>query len=274
MKKHPVDDLFKRKLTNLEKRPLESAWLRIQEQQQPKVRVAGWLWYAAASAVLALFAGYLIWQNNQTRIDAAINNVAVTGKLPEKGRMLPEKPITEIAKLDQKTTLQPKSDEKIASKDLIDEHLRERNVAVENKPDVNVMINKPSELAELRIEQPEEKNANYPASPLSNLPEVQSLRESAMKETNADALAKIEVEPARTIVVAITPAEETEDQPKTSKFSRVFRQLKNARAGEKVDWEEVGFNPKSLVARVDDRLRSKEERSSEKYENPKDRTKL
>jgi hypothetical protein len=41
-----------------------------------------------------------------------------------------------------------------------------------------------------------------------------------------------------------------------------------------VDWEEVGFNPKSLVAKVDDHLRNGEEKVSEKYHNLKEKTKL
>ncbi|KAA6441803.1 hypothetical protein FEM33_00600 [Dyadobacter flavalbus] len=83
-----------------------------------------------------------------------------------------------------------------------------------------------------------------------------------------------ENEPSRTIVIAVEAQSNEEDKPKISKFSRVFRQLKNARAGEQVNWEEVGFNPKSLVAKVDDRLRNGEEKLSEKYHHLKEKTKL
>jgi hypothetical protein len=70
-----------------------------------------------------------------------------------------------------------------------------------------------------------------------------------------------------------TGPSEADDKPRGSRFSRVFRQLKNARAGEKVDWDEVGFNPKDLVARVDDRLRNRDDKNPQK-DHPKDKTKL
>jgi hypothetical protein len=53
------------------------------------------------------------------------------------------------------------------------------------------------------------------------------------------------------MVVNVIPEEDSLMQPKTSRFTRVFRQLKNARAGEKVNWDEVGFNPKAVLARLD-----------------------
>jgi hypothetical protein len=69
------------------------------------------------------------------------------------------------------------------------------------------------------------------------------------------------------------PENESNEKSKSSRFAKVFRQLKNARAGEPVDWQEIGFNPKDVIAKVDGRGRSRDEEGSEKYQNTK-RTKL
>jgi hypothetical protein len=91
------------------------------------------------------------------------------------------------------------------------------------------------------------------------IPEVRPrITEPAISQTF-----QAEPEPTRTIVVTVE-TDEPENQPKVSKFSRVFRQLKNARAGERVDWEEVGFNPRDLFAKADDRFKHKEEKHSDK----------
>ena len=56
MKKHPVDDLFKRKLEGLERTPSAHAWLKIQERQPAKRRPLVWEWYAAAGVAVAVTA--------------------------------------------------------------------------------------------------------------------------------------------------------------------------------------------------------------------------
>jgi len=33
-------------------------------------------------------------------------------------------------------------------------------------------------------------------------------------------------------------------------MAKVWKQLKNAKNGEKVDWDEVGFNPNKLLAKA------------------------
>lgn len=291
MKKHPVDDLFKRKLEGLERTPSENAWLKIQEKQPAKSRPAVWGWYAAAGVAAAVMGGYLVWQNQQgvspgdiqpqqtvasakpAPVDSAIYTVEKlnapveqltaaetegnaevdhSGKILKPAHKATGNGETQIAKAQDGKTPNAKAP-RIQTPDIQPE-------PVQNTPIV-AMAEKPSVPMNAMQAEPIKSPV---AQDVKTLPD-----EPAVSRVN-----KPEPEPTRTIVVAVeTGTNEAEEKPRNTRFARVFRQLKNARAGEKVDWDEVGFNPKNLVARVDDRLRNKEDRSSEK-DHPKDKTKL
>jgi hypothetical protein len=70
MKKHPVDDLFSRKLRDAEITPREEAYQKLQERMQSKKRRLGWWqqgpWLAAAGVSLLLIAGWLVWTNTNS----------------------------------------------------------------------------------------------------------------------------------------------------------------------------------------------------------------
>lgn len=270
MKKHPVDDLFKRKLEGLERAPSADAWLKIQERQPTRRRSAVWGWYAAAGVAAAAMGGYLVWQNQQVTAPGSINvhQTVATAKPAQTDSVISpvvkvDKPVERIAAVEEggNALKQKKKDLKLIAK------LPEVKKApvTEPKPVWNVPV------VAIVEKTPVPVNAIQPEP--ENIPVVQDMKtlpdEPAVSQVN-----KPEAEPTRTIVVAVeTGPNEADNKPRSSRFSRVFRQLKNARAGEKVDWDEVGFNPKNLVARVDDRLRGKDEKSLEK-DHPKEKTKL
>ena len=271
MKKHPVDDLFKRKLEGLERTPSENAWLKIQEKQPAKSRPVVWGWYAAAGVAAAVMGGYLVWQNQQDVSPGSIQpqqTVAVVKPAPVDSVVSPiekpEEPVGQLARAEEKNikpathsaeiTKTPEAPRQVTETSVAEaEPIQSAPVvAVAEKPDVPVNTIQPGQIKSPVVQD------------TKTLPD-----EPAVSRVN-----KPEPEPTRTIVVAVeTGTNEAEEKPRNTRFARVFRQLKNARAGEKVDWDEVGFNPKNLVARVDDRLRNKEDRSSEK-DHPKDKTKL
>lgn len=285
MKKHPVDDLFKRRLEGLERMPSENAWLKIQEKQSARSRMVRgrsivWGWYAAAGVAAAVMGGYLVWQNQQGNSPGGIQpqqTIAAARPAQKDSVVSPIEnsiaPVEQVAAAektgngltnDQKDLKPAKRVAEVA------QTRKEPKQVIETPPadpeqnqgaPVVAIIEKPS--VPVNTIQPEPVNAPV-AQGIKTLPD-----EPAVSRVN-----KPEAEPTRTIVVAVeTGTNEREEKPRNTRFARVFRQLKNARAGEKVDWDEVGFNPKNLVARVDDRLRNKDERSSEK-DHPKDKTKL
>ena len=268
MRKHPVDDLFKRKLTDLQKEPSANAWARIQEKQQPKPRVIGWVRYAAASVLIGAIGGYLVLQNSPSTTEKAISSRQEVIKPQQPTNSLPEKAMENAADTERQIAEVPEG--KMFKKVLpAKSNLKSEMV----QPDLadNSVGNKKQDLPKLEVVQPREEHALNETPAMRDIPEHVNMK-SVSPQISTPAIASLEAEPTRTIVVAVESEQEhDEDKPKASKFSKVFRQLKNARAGERVDWDEVGFNPKTLVAKVDDRLRNKEEKT-EKYQNP--RTKL
>ena len=285
MKKHPVDDLFKRRLEGLERTPSENAWLKIQEKQSARSlpvrgRLIVWGWYAAAGVAAAVMGGYLVWQNQQAALPGGIKShqtIAIARPAQKDSVVSPiEKSISPVERLAaaEKAGNGLVNDQKDLKPAIhVAEIARTRNAPKQVK---EIPLADPEQIEDVQAVALNEK-PSVPANTIQpepgNTPVVQGIKilpdEPAVSRVN-----KPEAEPTRTIVVAVeTGTNEADDKPRGSRFSRVFRQLKNARAGEKVDWDEVGFNPKSLVARVDDRLRNKDERSSEK-DHPKDKTKL
>ena len=284
MKKHPVDDLFKRKLEGLERTPSENAWLKIQEKQPAKSRPVVWGWYAAAGVAAAVMGGYLVWQNQQAASPRSIQSretIAVTKPAQKDSAVSP----VENSNASVEHLLEAGKASNVLAGNAVKNQKKDSHAAPETASaqiadvqnikiqDIKAAIAQPEPGPAMALnEKPSVPMNAIQPEPLRN-PVAQDIKtlpdEPAVSQVN-----KPEPEPTRTIVAVVeTGTNESEEKPRNTRFARVFRQLKNARAGEKVDWDEVGFNPKNLVARVDDRLRNKDERSSEK-DHPKDKTKL
>lgn len=270
MRKHSVDDLFKRKLSDIEKKPSSAAWEKIQAKSKKERRLAGWVWYAAASVVIALMAGYVIWNRERSNIESIgdSNKVANVRTKPETIQSVQVDGLPELTnalknvQAPERKLASSKKKRKTQVSELVSQE-NAQQVASSKKAEILV----PEKLAAIDVAVAKENNVETPNAITPNVENIPKIEEAIASKVNPTP-----AEPTRTIVVAVQT--DDQDKPKTSKFSKVFRQLKNARAGERVDWEEVGFNPKSLVAKVDDRLRNGEEKVSEKYHNLKEKTKL
>ena len=270
MKKHPVDDLFKSKLSDWEKQPSSGAWARIAKEQKTKdLKLGLWVWYAAASIVVATMAGYLLWPGAGESQYLSMGKVAETADVPLQvssdttQKKVPVMPIEKAAESMEVPVVRFAGKSKVKAESRSDES---------DKSDFYTQTEikgvKEEEIAVLEI-QKEDHTKNIEAvntpdfSKENGLQAALALREPEVKEEN------------RTIVVNVKiPENEFNDKSKASKFTRVFRQIKNARAGDPVDWQEIGFNPRDIVAKVDERIRDKEEVISEKYQNIKQRAKL
>jgi hypothetical protein len=269
MKKHPVDDLFKRKLADLQRQPSSAAWSRIEATQKPAERkLTGWVWYAAASVTIVFMAGYLVWSGQSSKPDSTDKQLVTTVEAKKAVRPVGELPKADntVSTLDadlKVAAVQKKTSKNVGKKEpkarLSVPDLEKQHVAQSGEVK-QIKIERLAAIGELPVK------ADGPVV----LPEPQK---TVMQEPLM--AVKPEQEDSRTIVVNVSlPEQDGNDKPKTSKFAKVFRQLKNLREGEPVDWEDVGFNPKTVVARVDDRIREGEEKVTGKYRNFKERTKL
>lgn len=270
MKKHPVDDLFKKRLASIERQPSELAWERIQQGQKNKSRrIAAWVWYAAASVSLALISGYVVWEN-QTDSSGKLADQTQMAKVE---RNIPETRLSDV----------PKSNENIAQAEVKTEILSNRSsveVAQNSKlpKDQKIReITKKDKYQEIKSVKEKIEKADIiqiaviPSAKSeeikTNKIDIQQAISAEKVNTKPVELARVEDKKAdRTIVVEIDePKNEFKDK-KPSRLARVFRQLKNVREAEPVDWDDVGFNPKNILARVDDRPNTNDEKVSGKSE--------
>ncbi|MCE7073370.1 hypothetical protein LZG74_23865 [Dyadobacter sp. CY327] len=271
MKKHPVDDLFKRRLLELEKKPSAAAWEKIQISTKKERRLAGWVWYAAASVVITLVAGYIVWNSERSNIETIgkEKKIAVISKQTEIAK---EREIVQEHQVEKIPV--PAKEIQVSSEDIA---LNEEKKQLQNpdnaKPNAKEPISVDKPIQNIEPQNLAVNDVELEKEPVAKLPAIEKSAPIA-EDVLAAKITPTPVEQTRIVVVAVQTSDQDEDRPKSSKFSKVFRQLKNARAGERVDWEEIGFNPKNLVAKVDDRLRNGEEKVSEKYHNLKDKTKL
>lgn len=258
MKKNPIDDLFSRKLREAELTPRAEAWEKLQMRQQTKQRRAVWIqwgpWLAAAGVSLLLIAGWLSWK------DEAVSPTN-----------------TQMA---QNTTKNP-------SVNSLSKPVQNQAVDIEfNKRQVVVQVEGKSVVAESKNNIENEQQVIQTTAPqiAQTVPQVaQEAKPSVesglptVETTTAVAQATPSVEPKPTekkvvlqlpdltemerVASTMTPNESvttsTEleadflNKPrKTSKMAKVWQQLKNAKSGEKVDWDEVGFNPNKLIAKA------------------------
>lgn len=268
MKKHPVDDLFARKLTDWQPKASAQLWERIEARQEKVPRHLGWYWYAAASVAIVVLAGYMVWQSEAIEISTNKREIATAEQMKPATR--PE-PLAEASGSDKTTGLVDNSEaRKVISPNLVPvkNHetriYRESLVAKSNEPRVP---RKKMEVAAIQKEVtvPESLIAqNTRGTPLNPI----AIQSEIVKDTFPDpSLGKV-------VVAHVEMAPQIEDEPKSSKFIRVLRQLKNAKQGEAIEWDEIGFNPKKLMARADERLKNEEEKISKKYQDLKEKTNL
>lgn len=270
MKKHPVDDLFKKRLTSLEKQPSERAWERIQQGQKTKTRrIAAWVWYAAASVSMVLISGYVVWQN-QTDTSGKLANQTEMAKVEKKS---PETGLSKTPKFNEnnvqsevKTEISADSSSvEIAQNTKLPKDQKNREVEKKNLYQETQSVKEKSENSDIIQVAviPSVKSEEIKTNKI----DIQQAISAEKVNTKPVELAHVEDKKAdRTIVVEIEePKNEFKDK-KPSRLARVFRQLKNVREAEPVDWDDVGFNPKNILARVDDRPNTNDEKVSGKNE--------
>lgn len=278
MKKHPIDDLFAKKLAEHRQEPSQKAFekfqARLQEKEQkPKAGFflgnRNWTYYAAAAGIaIALSVGFLT--QNDTSVSPTVANVDVP-KVPNnslgKGQEVIDNQV--IALIDDKTQTS-------TSENTIKQNLPiSKNVIqplVENSPEntmasVSTPINQT--LNKIVDDSPEEQIGIATNTQIFDNPVVETTKPT---EQAAQGIFKTDV--GESIVVVLEPAtletevipsisqdsnisfaeakrmgEEKEEKEK-SFIAKLYGEYKNLKYGEKVDLKKLGV--KDVLARVDD----------------------
>lgn len=279
MKKHPIDKLFAQKLKEAEIKPRDEAWekLQLRMQQNKKHRIGGWWqqgpWLAAAGVCLLLVAGWLMWHStasNDTELaqhPAGINSTQKTAKkAPESPKTLIENPATEqIAVVKSKSQITEKPAHKNTGNSAselkqyvgtpepmvakINESLKAENHVMGN-PSIKETISPSINRDDRSVAQVAAPATATPATKtvVLQLPEIKETLVAANAEnTGIEAELKSKENTAGT--------DDFDDNllnkpRKSTRMAKVWKQLKNAKNGERVDWDEVGFNPNKMLAKA------------------------
>lgn len=280
MKKHPIDSLFAQKLKETEIKPREEAWDKLQNrmQQKKKHRIGGWWqqgpWLAAAGVCLLLVAGWLMWRStasNDTELaqhsSTPNSKKQAIEKVPKQQPkiVIEEEPKEQIAAVDHKSQVAEEPVHKNAGNTMPELRnsvaLPQPMVAKVNegqKADNQAMSNQSiKESVPTPIDQDIRSVAqvNALASGKSStktvvlqLPEIKETLVAANVENNG-------VESEMKSKENTEGADDFEDNlltkpRKSTRMAKVWKQLKNAKNGERVDWDEVGFNPNKMLAKA------------------------
>ncbi len=235
-----IDKYFADRIKLYERKPHAEAWQRLEarlERSETKVVPLWWTYTRAASVLLLLGWGtyggcrYFTASTPDAPVVAAKNS-------------------TKPAKLPQQSTQLPASQES-----------PEQTTVASTKPSVssnNIEKTLPSTKQVLvPAPQPQEQVLAKVDVPDRASPKVDN--------TIVLVVEKDDIATPETIVLSMVDPQPTTDSPvaqmleddntkKTSRLSRIWQQLKRAKKGEGLDWNEIGIKPQKVLARADAKI--------------------
>jgi hypothetical protein len=264
MSQHPIDDLFASKLRDHGVKPERASWDELQRRMNEKEeRKSPFIWWyaSAASVAVLLLVSWWLWSGGETGKPGLDQN-RIAQQTPKKS-----------------------APSKTGSADQTIEELKPNETPV-------IAYQKPTDSPKKAPTTVHHQSAKTVQQPIEEpaiieQPVTPTLREEVQKPETlvADVAPK---QPERTLVVQIatpeikstalvaanepTPSESAEsndDQPKKKRFrlGRVLRQFNKLKAGESVEWEDVGVQPGALIARASEKVQEGKEKISNSYEN-------
>ncbi|AXE19489.1 hypothetical protein DR864_17945 [Runella rosea] len=279
MKKHPIDKLFSQKLKEAEIKPRDEAWekLQLRMQQNKKRRIGGWWqqgpWLAAAGVCLLLVAGWLTWRSNSSNETNLAQHTHNTKAKAIKKQIAPQEEIkieaeAPIAEQEQVATAlnKPESITQTVRKSTTSTAPESKSASVTFSPQPMVAT-----LPDVQKAENQAKPESVPVSAAENPrtiaqtpihPEVISgaktvvlqlpeLKETLVAANTKETIAEPRIKSDETKSVSEEFEDDILNKPrKSTRMAKVWKQLKNAKNGERVDWDEVGFNPNKMLAKA------------------------
>ncbi|MGV3642150.1 MAG: hypothetical protein ACO1NZ_16615 [Adhaeribacter sp.] len=238
MEPEEIDKLFRDKLAGRPALPSPEAWMRLQQQMEPKKKEKTmWIYYAAASVVLLMMAGLLYFRSGQPGAGPAIAT-APASKAPAPA---PEKPATEQLQL-ANTRPAPQQ----ALPEVVSGRQQEAQPAVARvsggskpkSPRTRTRTRPVEAPVQLAVsEQQEQKSQDQPSLALAATPGSQPAQASAEPD-----LSIVEVKVQRNPEVDQEPGLRDNLNRKGQLLKNIYKQARNLKNGEPVELASLGVN--------------------------------
>jgi hypothetical protein len=270
--KDKIDQLFSEKLDNHTVKPRAEAWEKLENrlEKSKKKLIPFWqkLSIAASVAVLLLAGGVAYFEGNEDKLDTNLNNsVAVENNTntiaKPKGNLASPHNISE-KNVNYSASLATTNNTKTA---IIPAHTE--LFANSQKPE--------NQETNPRVDQ-EDHNIDLSQTVAQNTPEESEIEKNIGKVESKITPAKADED--LTIVFTVADFQQNEQEyastPETTKkpkyLSRVFKQLMNAKNGDRVNWDDVGFKPAKILARAENKLKNTKDDINDSYQTVKNKT--
>ncbi|MES2730300.1 MAG: hypothetical protein V4714_01080 [Bacteroidota bacterium] len=246
MEDNSIDQLFSNKLSDFEKAPNASLWKQLQKRKQAKQRrVAIWFSTIAASLVILLLSGIVVWQHlGESSSDmgfAGISTVKEGAAIKYKAYKFKQRVVERVV---------PKAQPS----------LPEKSIAVEKKPARSslTLAKAPQKLKAIKHQAPVIHVQDE--APILSMPIQEVILPESIEHPTNTTVVVINIAEVEEVEASVTPNESQEPllvnepqndhEKKKTKAGRLLQQFKNVKNGEKIDWNEIGLHPENFLALV------------------------
>ena len=227
-----IDKIFNESLKNYERQPRTEAWEKLQAKLDKKDNKIVPLWWKCASAasvaLLLGMGGYWFTSQKEGQTEA----VAVS-----------ERPVL-------RKEVEVKKDIDLQKNELVKVNSQKVRYSIQprkilNKPTIEVIKSIEYSKEDIKIIAQTPKIENKPILEENTIVLVLENTKPKKEETIVLNFVDTKVEPIAQI---------TEPEKKQSRVGKIWEQLKRAKSGENVNWNEVGIKPQKVLARADAKI--------------------
>lgn len=255
--KNNIDKIFNESLKSYELQPRKEAWEKLQarlEQKDSKVLPLWWKYASAASVALLLGMGGYWFVNNSSNENST---VATISKVKTQPIVNSESEVLNKTKTEESVIAETVSPVAGTHWDAQPSpHVRKQQ-QLENLNKPNFVADVHSNIQSSLLAPKELENQNKSIVALVTIKPKTQTEENTIVLVLENTKPKVEEE---TIVLNFvdTPkevvAQNTEPEKKQSRVGKIWEQLKRAKNGENVNWNEVGVKPQKVLARADAKI--------------------
>lgn len=275
--KDKIDQLFSEKLDAFEVKPRAQAWDKLENRIKNKNKKRAIIWYrfaVAASVALLVFVGGLSYFNNSDQINSQLKLATNSTKATDNKDVIAEK---ESVSSQENANTYAKTDYSIIKE----------NLPKTDKKNRLKLYEKGQEKQETEIEfiaKTEKAEAENPIIETINQEKIVDV----LAENTPIKVEAINEEPSQkeedlTIIFTVanfekpTMNESNNDEnlgkeKKTKYLTKLYKQLINAKNGDRVDWNEVGFKPSKILARAENKIKLTKNEINDSYQTTKNKT--